>query len=203
LTTNKSNEIEANREITYISDSSYLNYDYRTDLKNGYRIEYRVFVEANYPDTLQSIFLMKDSKEIRELNGGSYGMPHKNIGYIGADFDSTFIFVQSFGSGNPHEIQLIDKNTGKELREGTWVDANEKEQVMLYIEDEHQLNVRLLIYDVKNDKEHISSGFENSKCVQPGIAGLRSCVAIDNVTTDEIILKIDTDDEVIIKKYIR
>lgn len=194
-----SNNIEADTERTYIFDSSYLNYDYETDLKGDYRLEYRVFVESNFPDTLQTIFLMKGSEEIRDLNGGSsYGLPHKNIGYIGADFDSSFVFVQSFGSGNPHEIQLIDKKSGKELIKGTWVDADETEQVLLYIENE-----ALIIYDTKNRNEIISEGFETSKCVEHVIGGLRNCVEIDTVTTDEIVLKIDTDEERIIKKYNR
>lgn len=188
----------------YISDSSYLNYDFQTDLKNGYRLEYRVYVESDYSDTLQTIFLMKGSNEIKDLNGGSsLGFLHKNIGYIGADFDSSFVFVQSFGSGNPHYIQLIEKKTGNEIRKGTWVDADENEQVMLYIENEHEQNEKLLIYDVKNDNEIISTGFEKSKCVEQAIGGIRNCVKIDTVTTNEIILKIENDEERIIKKYNR
>jgi len=147
---------------------------------------------------------MKGSIDIKDLNGGSsYGLPLKNIGYLGADFDSSFIFVQSFGSGNPHKIQLIDKKTGKELRKGTWVDADEKEQVMLYIENEHEQNEKLIIYDVKNKNEIISTGFEKSKCIEHIIGGLRNCVEIDTVTSDKIILKVETDEERIIKKYNR
>ena len=199
-----SDEIKADKGRTYISDSRYLTYDYETDLKGDFRLEYRVFVESNYPDTLQTIFLMKGSEEIKDLNGGSsYGLPHKNIGYIGADFDSSFVFVQSFGSGNPHEIQLIDKKSGKELLKGTWVDADENEQILLYIENEHEQNEKLLIYDVKNENEIISTGFEKSKCVEHVIGGLRNCVEIETVTTDEIVLKIDTDEERILKKYNR
>lgn len=189
---------------TYISDSTYLNYEYQTELKGDFRLEYRIFVESNYQDTLQTILLMKGSEEIRDLNGGSsYGLPHKNIGYIGADFDSSFVFVQSFGSGNPHEIKLIDKKSGKELITGTWVDADEMEQVLLYIENKHDENEELIIYDLKNRNEIISKGFEKSKCVEHVIGGLRNCVVIDTVTSDEIVLKIDTDEERIIKKYNR
>lgn len=189
---------------TYIYDSHYLTYDYQTDLKNGYRIEYRVYVEPDYPDTLQTIFLMKGQNEIKDLNGGSsYGLPLKNIGYIGADFDSSFVFVQSFGTGNPHYIQLIEKETGQEMRKGTWVDADENEQVLLYIENEHEQNEKLLIYDVKNENEIISTGFEKSKCVEHVIGGLRNCVEIDTVTPNKIVLKIDSDEENIIKKYNR
>ena len=189
---------------TYISDSAYLNYNYQTVLKNGYRLEYKVYVEPNSTDTLQTIFLMNGITEIKDLNGGSsYGLPQKNIGYIGADFDSSFVFVQSFGSGNPHYIQLIDKKSGKELRKGTWVDADEKEQVLVYLKDEHKETEKLIIYDVKKSNEIISTGFEKSKCVEHVIGGLRNCVEIDTVTTDQIVLKIETDEEKIIKKYNR
>ncbi|QHT70368.1 hypothetical protein GXP67_28785 [Rhodocytophaga rosea] len=147
---------------------------------------------------------MKDTTEIKDLNGGSsYGLSKKNIGYVGADFDSSFVFVQSFGSGNPHIIQLIDKRTGKELRKGTWVDANDKEQILLYLEDEHEELEVLKIYDVKNDNEIIVSDFKNSKCVQNVIGGLRNCVEIDTVTMNEIALKVDIDNEKIIKRYPR
>jgi len=197
-----SNEIDLNTQRTYVLDSSYFNYNYETFLKNGYRLEYRVFVETDFPDTLQTIFLMKGSREIRDLNGGSsYGLPHKNIGYIGADFDSSFVFVQSSGSGNISYSQLIDKRTGRELRKGAWGDADENEQVLLYLENGP--NGRLVIYDVKNGNEIIATGFEKSKCVERAIGGPINCVRIDTVTLDEIVLRVDTDEERIIKKYRR
>lgn len=46
----KSEQVDDKR--TYISDSIYLNYDYRTVLKNKYRLEYRVYVESSSLDTL-------------------------------------------------------------------------------------------------------------------------------------------------------
>ncbi|UUV22088.1 hypothetical protein [Paenimyroides aestuarii] len=177
-------------------------YDYDTILSGGYNFKYKVYTDKT-GEKLQSLTLRKGDDEIKVLNETSFPMLFKNLGYIGADFDSSFVFVQSFGSGNPHEIQLIDKKTGKELRKGTWVDVDEKEQVMLYIENEHEQNEKLLIYDIKNRNEILSTGFEKSKCVEHVIGGLRNCVEIDTVTTDEIVLKIDTDEEKIIKKYNR
>ncbi|HNF49838.1 MAG TPA: hypothetical protein PLF48_10685, partial [Chitinophagales bacterium] len=76
----------------------------------------------------------------------------------------------------------------------------EKEQVMLYIENEHEQNEKLIIYDVKNKNEIISTDFEKSKCIEHVIGGLRNCVEIDTVTSDKIILKVETDEERIIKK---
>lgn len=97
----------------------------------------------------------------------------------------------------------MTKKTGEVLRSGTWVDADEKEQVLLYLENEHEPNERLIIYDVKNVKEQISTGFKQSKCAEQVIGGLRNCVQIDTETRDEIVLKIETDQERILKKYKR
>lgn len=178
-------------------------YDYDTILNGDYNLKYKVYTDNETNEKLQSLTLRKGDIEIKVLSETSFPMLFKNLGYVGADFDSSFVFVQSFGSGNPHEIQLIDKRTGNELRRGTWVDVDEKEQVMLYLENEHEQNQKLLIYDVKNGKEIISRGFEKSKCVEQVIGGLRNCVEIDTVTAKEIILKIDTDKERVIKKYNR
>ncbi|WP_439185909.1 hypothetical protein [Carboxylicivirga taeanensis] len=189
---------------TYLSDSTYLDYDFQTSLKNGFKLEYRVYKESNNPDTLQTIFLIKDTTDIMDLTGGSsYGLPHKNIGYIGADFDSSFVFVQSFGSGNPHEIQLIDKRTGKPLRKGAWVDANEENQILLYIENINESNERLKIFDIERNKETIVNDFQDCKCVQYAIGGLRDCVSIDTVTQQYIILISSYEDDKVEKKYNR
>ena len=189
---------------TYILDSTCLDYDFQTSLKNGFKLEYRVYIESNSPDTLQTIFLIKDTSEIKDLTGGSsYGLPHKNIGYIGADFDSSFVFVQSFGSGNPSEIQLIDKKTGKILRKGTWVDANEENQILLYIENINASNEQLKIFDIENNKETIVNDFHDCKCVQYAIGGLRDCVSIDSIKKQYIILTASYEDDKIEKKYNR
>lgn len=178
-------------------------YIYDTILRGGYNLKFKVYKDEKTNEKLQSLTLRKGEDEIAVLNETPFPALFKNLGYIGADFDSSFVFVQSFGSGNSHSIQLIDKSTGQELRKGTWVDAEESEQVLLYIENEHEENERLVIYDVKNRNEITSKGFENSKCVEHVIGGLRSCVEIDAVTSDEIILKTETDEESIVKKYKR
>ena len=189
---------------TYITDSNYLNYNYPTGLKSGFRLQYKVYVEPNSTDTMQTIYLMNGDREIKDLNGGSsYGLPHKNIGYIRADFDSSFVFVQSYGSGNPIFMQLIDKKSGKQIRKGTWVDASENEQVLLYIEDEHKESEKLIIYDITKSNEIVSSGFEKSKCVEEVSGGLRNCVKIDTVTTTEIILKTTIINNTLVKRYNR
>ena len=188
---------------TYILDSAYLDYDYKKKLKNGYKLEYQVYVEPNSTDTLQTIVLMNGTIKIKDLNEGSYGLPHKNIGYVGADFDNSFVFVQSFGSGNPHYFQLIDKESGKSIRSGIFIDTVEKEQVLVYLAETNEKIEKLKIYDVKNSNEIIATGFEKSKCLNHVIGGLRNCIEIDTITKNSITLKINTNKEKITKKYPR
>lgn len=178
-------------------------YPYNTKLSNGYYLKHKVFKDPEGNQYVQSLTLMNAEKTIKEFGYSSYGLPYKNIGYVGADFNKSFVMVYSFGSGNPHIFELINKESGKKLRSGTWVGVNEFEQILLYIENEHDKDERLIIYDIKNNNEIISTGFEMSKCVEHLIGGLRNCVQIDTVTTNEIVLKIDTDEERIIKKYKR
>jgi hypothetical protein len=178
-------------------------YDFDTILKNGYNLSYRIYADSIENDTLQSLTLVEKGRDIRTLNETSYPMLHKNLGYIGADFEDSFVFVQSFGSGNPQEIQLINKKTGKEIKAGTWVDADEKEEILVYIENIHEHNEQLKMYDVKSKKEVIINDFKNSKCYKEYPEGLRSCVEIETITKNKIVLKIDTDDEKIFKTYNR
>lgn len=98
---NKSKGIEFNKkEIEQ--------YSYDTLLSQGYHLSYRVvIIDSATNEGLQSLTLVKGKKDIKQLSETSYPMLHKSLGYIGADFGDIFLFVQSFGAGNPHEIQLI------------------------------------------------------------------------------------------------
>jgi hypothetical protein len=194
---NSTNLVSKSKVIrTYVSDQECLDYDFQTNLKNGYRLDYKVYTESNKKDTFQTIFLMKDTIEIKELTEeSSYQMLHKNLGYIGADFDSSFVFVQSFGSGNPHVFQLIDKHTGWDLLHGTWVDVDEKEQVLLYLENEHEDSEKLIVYDVKNNNKTVFANIYKyeSKCLEFSPGGIRDCVSIDSVSSSEIIIIIENE----------
>ena len=70
-------------------------------------------------------------------------------------------------------------------------------------ENEHKENELLKIYDIKKGNEIIVNGFEKSKCYEDEVGRLRDCVEIDTVTKEVIILKIDSYEELIIKKYKR
>ena len=99
-------------------------YEYNTTLKGGYTILFKV------KDSLQYLYLKKGSKTITELASTSRGLLYKNLGYVGADFKHYFVLVHSFGSGNPHYIELIRKSTGRNiLRDGAaWIDVDEKKE---------------------------------------------------------------------------
>lgn len=176
-------------------------YDFDTILKNGYHLSYRIYKDSVENDSLQSLTLVKGNRNIKMLSETSYPMLHKNLGYIGADFGDTFLFVQSYGSGNPHEMQLIKKENGAELKTGVIVDLKEDQKVLLYIENIHQENEILKLLDLKNNTEKLITDFNNLSCSNDG--GLRNCVVIDTVTQKEIVLKTDSEEDNILKRYKR
>jgi len=176
-------------------------YDFDTILKNGYHLSYRIYNDSIENDALQSLTLVKGNRDIKMLNETSYPMLHKNLGYIGADFGAAFLFVQSYGSGNPDEMQLIQKENGKELKSGVIVDLKEDQKVLLYIENLHEKNEKLKLLDLKNNTEKLITDFNNLSCTHVG--GLRNCVKIDTVTQKEIVLKTDSEEDNILKRYKR
>lgn len=110
--------------------SSESDYDYQTTLTGGYRL---VFHTSN---DLKHLTVYKGNQRIRRLNSVSCGLPNKNLGYVGADFQDYFVLVQSFGSGNPHYIELIRKSNGRNVisREACLIDSSEKFSLLLYSE---------------------------------------------------------------------
>jgi hypothetical protein len=103
-------------------------YDYQTKLIGGYKI----LLETD--NSTEYLYLTSKSKKIAELSSGSRGMLYKNLGYVGADFREYFVLVHSFGSGNPNEIELIKKSTGKNIliTSACWIDIIEKKEILLY-----------------------------------------------------------------------
>jgi hypothetical protein len=116
-------------------------YDYDTTLKGGYSISFRV------DDSLQYLYLKKGNKTITELSSASRGMLSKNLGYVGADFTNYFVLVHSFGSGNPHYIELIMKSTGKNVLkdDAAWIGVDTVKQVLLFSK-----------VDVPNEKDNMT-----------------------------------------------
>jgi len=178
-------------------------YPYDTLLSGGYYLSYCVYTDSIYQNKIQQLSLKKNQKTISVLSETSYGLLFKNLGYTKADFGKTFVFVQSFGSGNPHEITLIKKSNGEELLKGCWVDADEREQILLYIKDIHQKNEALILFDIKNEKETIINDFKTSICATKYAEGIRDCVKIDTITLETIVLIIENQDEKIVRTYPR
>jgi hypothetical protein len=139
-------------------DSSYLNMveqikenpysdNYDTIIKGGFSISYYHDKEDQY------LIYKKGQKVIDTIGACSLGLLYKNLGYIGADFDKTFVFVNSFGGGNPHYIQLLDKETAKNLiPDGSaWVDVDTLKQVLLYSKADVPLEKdSMTLFDTKN-----------------------------------------------------
>lgn len=172
-------------------------YPYDTELSSGYYLKHRVYRSSKSKQFLQTLTLMLTESSIKEFDSFSYGLPYKNIGYIGADFKNSFAFVQSYGSGNPHDLELIDKPTGEVLAEGIWVDANEKEEILIFLS-----NDTLKIYDIRNNVITNSFDFNSTLCAESP-SGLINCVRIDTITPNEITLSVDDFGNKIEKKYHR
>lgn len=197
------NKIAVTAEIADgpIEKIEYEPYTFDTLLKDGFHLSYRAYNDSVTNEPLQKLTLVKGNKDITILNETSRPMLHKNLGYIGADFTKSFVFVQSYGSGNPSEFQLIEKKTGREIKSGVYVDSNEDNEILVYISNLHKIDEQLKIYDIANKKEINVNDFKNSKCYKEYPEGLRSCVTIDTVTNSKITLTIE--DEKIVKHYKR
>lgn len=174
-------------------------YPYDTLLSEGYYLKHQVFRDLEYQDFVQSLALMRGTRKIKEFDAYSFGLPYKNIGYIGADFGQSFVFSNAFGSANPVYFLLVEKKTGNELVRGVWVDADEKEQVLLYLDNSEKLMLLDLISGIKVHVKDI----DNSICEDQVIGGLRHCVEIDAVTSSTVTLRSEYEGELILKKYNR
>ena len=129
-------------------------YDYDTSLKGGYTISFKV------DDSLQYLYFRQGSKTITKLASTSRGLLYKNLGYVGADFKDYFVLVHSFGSGNPHYIELIKKSTGKNaLKEGAaWIDVDEKKGFILYSDnDVPNSKNKMTLYNIRTRQEQFFS----------------------------------------------
>ncbi|MEZ4936902.1 MAG: hypothetical protein R2799_04845 [Crocinitomicaceae bacterium] len=174
-----------------------------TLLSDGYYLSYRVKKDTLEKEFFKSLTLKKRNIEIKLLNELNYKLPDHNLGFIMGDFGKSFIYVQSFGAGNPYYFQLIEKKSGKELKNGILIDHNEEEQILLYFDKNDKNRENILLYDFKKRKIRTIKEFENSQCEYERIGGIRSCLEIDTVTSSHVILKIETDKERISKSYSR
>jgi hypothetical protein len=133
-------------------------YDFDTSLKGGYTIQFRA------DDSNEYLFLKKDtfSKEIASF---TRGMQYLNLGYEVSDFSNYFVLAHSFGSGNPHPIELIEKSTGQNIldSDAVWIDANAASELLLYSRYNTE-DGKIILYDVKRKQNKyldLPKGFAN------------------------------------------
>lgn len=161
-------------------------YDYDTTLKGGYTISFKV------DDRLQYLYLKKGSKTVTELASTSRGMLYKNLGYVGADFKDYFVLVHSFGSGNPHYIELIKKSTGRNtLKDGSaWIDANEEKEFLLYSDnDVPDKKDKMTLYNIRTGQKQFFS-FPSDIFGEPQILNR---IQISKLTNRQLVIKYDTE----------
>ena len=171
-------------------------YDYDTILKGGYTILYKT------DDSLQYLFLKKGNKVISELSSTSKGLLHKNLGYVAADFKDYFVLAHSFGSGNPHNIELIKKTTGKNILKdwAAWIDFIEDKEMLLYSDnDVPSAKDKMTLLNVKTGQKQFFS-FPQDIFDEPQVLNR---ISIENLTDNELVIKYETENGTRKKIYTR
>lgn len=126
-------------------------YDFDTILKNGYNLHFERIKRSDEVNDIEcQLTLVKGKYVIDTLNTMGYAPVMKNLGYIGADFNDYFAFVQSYGSGNPHEMQLLRKSDAKEIKSGYIVNAISDPELLVYANVEDR---KLKIFDFEKMKD--------------------------------------------------
>lgn len=171
-------------------------YEFDTTLKGGYTISFKV------DDSLQYLFLKKDSKLISELSSTSKGLPCKNLGYVGADFTNYFVLVHSFGAGNPAYIELVKKTNGENLlKDGAaWIDVDEKREYLLYSDtDVPDKKDKMTLLNVRTGQKQ-SFTFPNDIFDGPEVLNR---IHINRLNKKQLVIKYETEDGSRIKIYNR
>lgn len=160
-------------------------YDYDTTLKGGYTISFKA------DDSLQYLYLKKGNQTITELASTSRGMLYKNLGYVGADFSSYFVLVHSFGGGNPHYIDLIEKATGKNVFKNApaWIAANEKQEYLLYSDnDVPSIKDKMTLLNIRTGQKQ-NFHFPNDIFDGPQVLNR---IEVSRLTEKQLVIKYDT-----------
>jgi len=172
--------VASNAQTTSTDDIE--TYDYDTTLKGGYSISFKV------DDSLQYLFLKKGNRTISELASTSRGLPYKNLGYVDADFSDYFLLVHSFGSGNPHYIELIKKANGKNvLKNGAaLIDVDKKNEYLLYSDnDVPNEKDKIILFNIKTGQKQFFN-FPNDIFNEPQILNR---IQLDKLTDKELVIK--------------
>lgn len=172
--------ITSNAQTTSTNDIE--PYDYDTTLKGGYSISFKV------NDSLQYLFLKKGNRTIAELASTSRGLLYKNLGYVGADFNDYFLLVHSFGSGNPHYIELIKKANGKNvLKNGAaLIDVDKKGEHLLYCDtDVPNQKDKIILFNIKTGQKQFFN-FPSDIFNEPQILNR---IQVDTLTDKELVIR--------------
>ena len=153
-----------------------------TILSNGYHLSFSYFKDDG--EISKCLILKKGTKFIDTLNVMGAFAPDKNLGYIGGDFKDYFAFVQSYGSGNPHEMQLLTKATGDTIRAGYIVMSHKSPELLFY--EDHR-DEKLKIFDFSNNKDIDISDLK----IDCSTWQLSDMLHIDSITKDEIFLEFE------------
>lgn len=169
-------------------------YEYDTVLRGGYTILFKA------DDSLEYLYLKKGNKIITELSSCSRGIPYKNLGYVAADFKDYFVLAHSFGSGNPHIIELVKKINGKNIiKDGAaWIDVIEDKEMLLYCEnDVPGAKDKMILLNIKTGQKRFLN-FPVDIFDEPQVLNR---VDIDKLSDKELIVKYKTGNGVKKKKY--
>lgn len=192
--------VEKNEIMTIEKLDKEYPYEFDTILKRGYKLHFEYFKEKENTEIEMALILMNNHIIIDTLNIMGYGAPHKNLGYIGADFDEYFVFVNSFGSGNPHEMKLLKKNNAEKIVEGFFVDADEKNEILLYCKGYDSL----MIYDIKKRTDKLIVDLNKSDYITSMVSQFSDDLKIKKVTNQFIEIEITQNSEKkIYKNYLR
>jgi hypothetical protein len=184
--------------ILLICNSSQLQqeepYNYKNLLKGGYNIKF------TYDQDEYHLFLQKQNHRIAEIASCSRGMLYKNLGYIMADFTNHFVLAHSFGSGNPRQIELICKATGKNIivKSAAWIDVDEQKEVLLYsLKDVPSEKDKMVLYNIMSGRVRYLS-FPRDIF---GIPQILNRIHIKNLAENELIISYETEGGSKLKKY--
>jgi hypothetical protein len=176
----------ASQNRVHDEDTTYL---FDPTLKGGYTLVYKV------DDELQHLYLYRGTI-ISEIASCSRRDLQKNLGYIGSDFHDHFALVHSYGSGNPHEIELIEKTTGEVICSGTWIDASAEDAVLIYTPSDSTEDT-MILYEVNTGQS------KQLELPDDMVTPLWRGVHIEKVTAGHITISYFTQSSVKTKMYSR
>lgn len=175
-------------------------YDFDTLLKNGYHLHFEYFKRDKNAYVESMLTLMRGQKTIDTLNEMGYGIVMKNLGYIGADFNDCFAFVQAYGSGNPLEMQLIRKSDASQLVQGFMIDSDEKNELLLYCKDTDSL----MLYDINRKTDKLITNLKTCDYITCSLSQLYGDLKIKKVTPNVVEIEIlQANNKSIRKKFVR